>query len=380
MALKVTISHKTKYKYDKRISLSPHIFRLRPAPHSRTPIEAYSLKIKPENHFFNWQQDPFGNYLARVVFPEKTDELSIDVEIIADLKTINPFDFFVEDSVEEFPFKYKDSLKKELLPYLEITDDGPLLKKFLKTIDVSEQLTIYFLIGLNRHINEYLNYTVRMEPGVQSCEETLEKKLGSCRDFAWLLVQSLRHLGLAARFVSGYLVQLKSDEKSLDGPSGPEEDFTDLHAWAEVYIPGAGWIGLDSTSGLLAGEGHIPLACTPSFESAAPVVGFSDPAETEFEFDNSVTRIFESPRVTKPYTEAQWKAIYELGLEVEKELQAGDVRLTMGGEPTFVSIDDMESDQWNTAADGPEKRKLSEGLSKRLLHKFGQGGMFHHAQ
>ncbi|HAX16960.1 MAG TPA: IMP dehydrogenase, partial [Leeuwenhoekiella sp.] len=231
MALKVAISHKTKYKYDKRISLSPHIFRLRPAPHSRTPIEAYSLKIKPENHFFNWQQDPFGNYLARVVFPEKTDELSIDVEIIADLKTINPFDFFVEDSVEEFPFKYKDSLKKELLPYLEITDDGPLLKKFLKTIDVSEQLTIYFLIGLNRHINEYLNYTVRMEPGVQSCEETLEKQLGSCRDFAWLLVQSLRHLGLAARFVSGYLVQLKSDEKSLDGPSGPEEDFTDLHAW-----------------------------------------------------------------------------------------------------------------------------------------------------
>ena len=380
MALKVAISHKTKYKYDKRISLSPHIFRLRPAPHSRTPIEAYSLKITPENHFFNWQQDPFGNYLARVVFPEKTDELSIDVEILADLKTINPFDFFVEEAVEDFPFKYKESLKKELLPYLEITDDGPLLKEFLKTIDVSEQLTIYFLIGINRHINEYLNYTVRMEPGVQTCEETLDKKLGSCRDFAWLLVQSLRHLGLAARFVSGYLVQLKSDEKSLDGPSGPEEDFTDLHAWAEVYIPGAGWIGLDSTSGLLAGEGHIPLACTPSFESAAPVTGFSDPAETEFEFDNSVTRIFESPRVTKPYTENQWNEIYNLGFEVEKELQAGDVRLTMGGEPTFVSIDDMESEQWNTAADGPEKRKLSEDLSIRLLHKFASGGMFHHAQ
>ncbi|RXG13418.1 putative protein (DUF2126 family) [Leeuwenhoekiella aestuarii] len=380
MALKVAISHKTKYKYDKRISLSPHIFRLRPAPHSRTPIEAYSLKITPENHFFNWQQDPFGNYLARVVFPEKTDELSIDVEILADLKTINPFDFFVEEAVEDFPFKYKESLKKELLPYLEITDDGPLLKEFLKTIDVSEQLTIYFLIGINRHINEYLDYTVRLEPGVQTCEETLDKKLGSCRDFAWLLVQSLRHLGLAARFVSGYLVQLKSDEKSLDGPSGPEEDFTDLHAWAEVYIPGAGWIGLDSTSGLLAGEGHIPLACTPSFESAAPVTGFSDPAETEFEFDNSVTRIFESPRVTKPYTETQWKEIYDLGFEVEKELQAGDVRLTMGGEPTFVSIDDMESEQWNTAADGPEKRKLSEDLSIRLLHKFASGGMFHHAQ
>ncbi|WP_442844904.1 transglutaminase family protein [Leeuwenhoekiella sp. H156] len=380
MALKVVISHKTKYKYDKRISLSPHIFRLRPAPHSRTPIEAYSLKIKPENHFFNWQQDPFGNYLARVVFPEKTDELSIDVEILADLKTINPFDFFVEEAVEEFPFTYKESLKKELLPYLEVTDDGPLLQKFLKTVDTSKQKTIYFLIGINQHINQYLNYTVRMEPGVQTCEETLERKLGSCRDFAWLLVQSLRHLGLAARFVSGYLVQLKSDEKALDGPSGPEEDFTDLHAWAEVYVPGAGWIGLDSTSGLLAGEGHIPLACTPSFESAAPVTGFSDPAETEFEFENSVTRIFESPRVTKPYTEDQWEAIDALGKKVEQELQDGDVRLTMGGEPTFVSVDDMESEQWNTEADGPEKRKLAEGLSNRLLHKFAPGGMFHHAQ
>ncbi len=380
MALKVVISHKTKYKYDKRISLSPHIFRLRPAPHSRTPIEAYSLKIKPENHFFNWQQDPFGNYLARVVFPEKTDELSIDVEILADLKTINPFDFFVEDAVEEFPFTYKESLKKELLPYLEVTDNGPLLKKFLKTVDTKKQKTIYFLIGLNQHINQYLNYTVRMEPGVQTCEETLEKKLGSCRDFAWLLVQTLRHLGLAARFVSGYLVQLKSDEKSLDGPSGPEEDFTDLHAWAEVYVPGAGWIGLDSTSGLLAGEGHIPLACTPSFESAAPVTGFSDPAETEFEFENSVTRIFESPRVTKPYTENQWEAIDALGKQVEEELQQGDVRLTMGGEPTFVSVDDMESEQWNTDADGPEKRKLAEALAHRLLDKFAPGGMFHHAQ
>ncbi|UWX53836.1 transglutaminase family protein [Maribacter litopenaei] len=219
-----------------------------------------------------------------------------------------------------------------------------------------------------------------MEPGVQTCEETLERKLGSCRDFAWLLVQTLRHLGLAARFVSGYLVQLKADEKSLDGPSGPEEDFTDLHAWAEVYLPGAGWIGLDATSGLLAGEGHIPLACTPSFESAAPVYGLTDPCETEFEFDNSVTRIFESPRVTKPYTEDQWQAIYNLGFAVEEELQENDVRLTMGGEPTFVSIDDMESEEWNTAADGDHKRQLASSLSLRLLDTFGKGGLLHHAQ
>ncbi|PKQ43994.1 transglutaminase family protein [Confluentibacter flavum] len=380
MALKIVISHKTLYKYDRPVSLSPHIFRLRPAPHSRTPIEAYSIKIKPENQFFNWQQDPFGNYLARLIFPEKTTELSIDVEIIADLKTINPFDFFVEESAEEYPFEYNDTIKKELLPYLEVTERGQLLMDFLKTIDKTPRKTIYFLIDINRKIYEYLNYNIRMDPGVQTCEETLSQKNGSCRDYAWLFVQTLRHLGFGARFVSGYLVQLKSDEKSLDGPSGPEADFTDLHAWAEVYLPGAGWIGFDATSGLLAGEGHIPLACTPSFESAAPVSGMTDICETEFFFENSVKRIFESPRVTKPYTEEQWKAIYKLGFQVEKQLEKGDVRLTMGGEPTFVSIDDMESPEWNTDADGPHKRELAKNLSVRLYDTFAKGGMLHQAQ
>lgn len=380
MALKIAISHKTKYKYDRPVSLSPHIFRLRPAPHSRTPIEAYSIKITPENQFFNWQQDPFGNYLARLIFPDKTTELSIDVEIIADLKTINPFDFFVEEYAEEFPFKYNETVKKELLPYLEITDDGPLLNDFLKTVDLTPRKTIYFLIDINRKIYEYLSYNIRLDPGVQTCEETLEQKNGSCRDYAWLFVQALRHLGFGARFVSGYLVQLKSDEKSLDGPSGPEEDFTDLHAWAEVYLPGAGWIGFDATSGLLAGEGHIPLACTPSFESAAPVSGLTDVCETEFFYENSVKRIFESPRVTKPYTEQQWKSIYKLGFQVDKQLEKGDVRLTMGGEPTFVSIDDMESAEWNTDADGEQKRELAKNLSGRLYDTFGKGGVLHQAQ
>ena len=380
MALKIVISHKTLYKYDRPVKLSPHIFRLRPAPHSRTPIEAYSIKIKRENQFFNWQQDPFGNYLARIVFPEKTKELSIDVEIIADLKTINPFDFFVEEYAEDFPFKYDETLKKELLPYLEIRENGKLLQDFLKTIDLKPRKTIYFLIDINKKIYDFLNYNIRLEPGVQSCEETLERKNGSCRDFAWLFVQVMRHLGLGARFVSGYLVQLKADEKSLDGPSGPEEDFTDLHAWAEVYIPGAGWIGFDATSGLLAGEGHIPLACTPSFESAAPVSGLTDVCETEFFFNNSVKRIFESPRVTKPYTEEQWDAIYKLGFKVEKQLEKSDVRLTMGGEPTFVSIDDMESPEWNTDADGPHKRALAKNLAIKLYDSFGKGGYLHQAQ
>ncbi len=380
MSLKVALSHKTHYKYEKPISLSPHVIRLRPAPHSRTRIDAYSLKIEPKNHFINWQQDPFGNYLARIVFPEKVTHLFIDVEVIADLITINPFDFFVEEYAKDFPFEYPEHLKKELLPYLEIENEGRLLDEFMKSLDMTTKPIIDFLVSLNTKINRYLNYTIRLEPGVQTCEVTLGNKLGSCRDFAWLFVQVLRRLGLAARFVSGYLVQLKSDIESLDGPSGPQEDFTDLHAWTEVYIPGAGWIGLDATSGLFAGEGHIPLACTPSFESAHAIEGMGEMCETEFEYSNTVTRIFESPRVTKPYKEEQWEAIYKLGFEVDKELEAGDARLTMGGEPTFVSIDDMESPQWNTDADGPHKRELADTLSRRLLGTFGKGGILHYAQ
>ncbi|MDD5203725.1 MAG: transglutaminase family protein, partial [Sulfurimonas sp.] len=370
MALKVVISHKTHYKYDRFISLSPHVIRLRPAPHSRTPIESYALKITPKEHFINWQQDPFGNYLARIVFPEKVKEFGIDVEILADLITINPFDFFVDDSAKDFPFEYNKELKKELLPYLELEEDGKKLKKFMQGLDLTPRPIIDFLVYLNTEIYSYLNYTVRLDPGVQTCEVTLGNKLGSCRDYAWLFVQVLRQLGLAGRFVSGYLVQLKADEKSLDGPSGPEEDFTDLHAWTEVYIPGAGWVGLDATSGLFAGEGHIPLACTPNFESAHAIEGLGDKCEVEFEYSNTVTRVFESPRVTKPYREDQWNAIYNLGFEVDKELEENDVRLTMGGEPTFVSIDDMESPQWNTDADGEHKRALADKLSRKLLASF----------
>ncbi len=380
MALKVVLSHKTHYAYDKYISLSPHTIRLRPAPHSRTPIDAYSMKITPKNHFINWQQDPYGNYLARIVFPEKVKEFGIEVEVIADLISINPFDFFVDTYAENYPFEYKPELKAELTPYFEITDNGKKLKKFIKSLDLKERKINDFLVYLNTEIYKYLNYTVRLEPGVQSCEVTLDRKLGSCRDYAWLFVQVLRTLGLAARFVSGYLVQLKADEKSLDGPSGPEEDFTDLHAWTEVYLPGAGWVGLDATSGLFAGEGHIPLACTAHYESAHAIEGLSDKCETEFEYSNTVTRIFESPRVTKPYRDDQWEAINKLGLKVDRELKKNDVRLSMGGEPTFVSIDDMESEQWNTAADGPEKRELADKLARKLLTSFGKGGMLHYAQ
>lgn len=380
MAIRVAINHHTHYCYNKLVSLFPHIIRLRPAPHCRTPIRTYSLNIHPKEHFINWQQDPFGNFLARIVFPNKTRELSIKVDLIAEMTVINPFDFFLEEDSELYPFVYEKKLAKELLPYLEIIEQGTLLKKWLHQVERHSQRTVPFLVSLNQQLQRDIVYTIRMEPGIQTCEETLEKKTGSCRDTAWLLVQILRHLGLAARFVSGYLIQLTPDVKPLEGPSGPATDFTDLHAWAEVYVPGAGWLGLDPTSGLFAGEGHIPLACTPDPEHAAPVTGITDLCEVTFHFHNHISRIHEDPRVTKPYTEEQWQTIQALGHQVDANLQAMDVRLTMGGEPTFVSIDDMDGSEWNSVALGPSKRILADKLLKRLHQRFGPQGVLHYGQ
>jgi len=380
MSIHVALHHKTHYRYDRWVSLGPQVVRLRPAPHCRTPILSYSLKIRPHQHFINWQQDPQSNYLARLVFPEKTKELFIEVDLVAKLDVLNPFDFFLEPGADLYPFTYDAALGKELRPYLEVQPPGPLLGSFLENVPKRRTRSIDFLVELNRCLQQQIQYVIRLAPGVQSCEETLHLRRGSCRDSGWLLVQVLRHLGLAARFVSGYLIQLTPDVKPLDGPAGPTTDFTDLHAWTEVYLPGAGWIGLDPTSGLLAGEGHIPLACSPDPPSAAPVTGAVDPCETDFSHAMSVQRIHEAPRVTKPYTEEQWLQIEALGRRVDADLEAGDVRLTMGGEPTFVSTDDMAGDEWNTTALGPTKRILADELMKRLKLRFAPGGLLHYGQ
>ncbi|MFT7237619.1 MAG: hypothetical protein ACI93L_001705 [Cyclobacteriaceae bacterium] len=383
MSIKVALRHYTKYSYDRNVQLGPQVIRLRPAPHSRTFIKGYSLNIKPANHFINWQQDPFGNYLARIIFPEKVDHFEVDVEVIADMVVINPFDFFIESYAEKFPFPYESGLKEQLQPYLLTDDkDEPLvaLVKQARSKLTADMKTVDVLVMLNQLVHNLLSYNIRMEPGVQSCAETLALKSGSCRDFAWLLVQLFRHLGLASRFTSGYLVQLKADEKSLDGPSGTEEDFTDLHAWAEVYAPGAGWIGLDATSGLFAGEGHIPLACTPSPQDAAPISGMAESAKTAFHFENTVTRFEETPRVTKPYSEDQWQEILAVGDLVDKDLEANNVKLTMGGEPTFVAIDKPDAPEWNSTADGEHKRSLSNTLFHKLKNEFSHGALMQYGQ
>ncbi len=422
MSIHVALQHVTHYTYDRPVALGPQVIRLRPAPYCRTHILSYSLRVVPTGHFINWQQDPQSNYLARLVFAEKTREFRVEVDLVAELAVYNPFDFFIEAAAERFPFSYDPTLANELDPYqrrLPLTPQfsayldkarkafgslDPALPHGAEPVPRSEApiethghppeagqvhpqtdkdprpRTIDVLVNLNKSLSEDIKYIIRMEPGVQTPEETLVNGNGSCRDSAWLLCQLLRHCGLAARFVSGYLIQLKPDQESLDGPSGATSDFTDLHAWCEVYLPGAGWIGLDATSGLLAGEGHIPLAATPDPQSAAPISGDVELCESQFHFEMSVKRIYESPRVTRPYSPGQWAAIEALGKRIDEDLTAGDVRLTMGGEPTFVGIEHPDGEEWNFTAANAAKRVLSSRLIKRLRAQFGPGGLLHYGQ
>lgn len=380
MAILAAVYHLTHYKYDRPVVLGPQIIRLQPAPHSRTKVLSHSLKVEPANHFVNLQQDPYGNFLARFVFPEPVTELKIEVDLVADMTVYNPFDFFVEPSAEAFPFEYPEEIRDDLAIYRTPEPAGPLLSALLNTIDRSAANTVNFLVDLNARLQREIAYIVRMETGVFSPEETLAAKKGSCRDSSWLLVQILRNLGIAARFVSGYLVQLKPDLVALDGPAGTAVDFTDLHAWCEVYLPGAGWIGFDPTSGLLTGESHVPLAATPHFRNAAPISGMASFANVEFGFEMRVDRIAEHPRITKPFSDESWQALDALGNKVDAALAGGDVRLTMGGEPTFVSIDDFESAEWNTAAVGPTKREKADELIRKLRERFAPGGFLHYGQ
>jgi uncharacterized protein (DUF2126 family) len=380
MTVHVALNHVTHYRYDRPVALGPQVIRLRPAPHARTPVLAYSQRVAPAKHFINWQQDPQSNWLARLVFPERTRELRIEVDLVAEMSVINPFDFFLEPHAEKFPFRYEEWQLAELAPYLVKLPATPRFQRYLDAIPRAPMRTVAFLVDLNLRLSKAIRYIIRVEPGVQTPEETLAAASGSCRDSGWLLVQLLRHLGIAARFVSGYLIQLAPDVKPLEGPAGPAADFTDLHAWCEAYLPGAGWVGLDPTSGLFAGEGHIPLACTPEPASAAPVTGFTEKCECDFSHSMRIERVREAPRVTRPYSETQWAAIERLGLAVDADLAAHDVRLTMGGEPTFVSVDDRDGAEWNTEAVGPTKRKLAAALLAKLKARYAPNGLLHCGQ
>ncbi|MGA8026537.1 MAG: transglutaminase family protein, partial [Bryobacteraceae bacterium] len=380
MAIQVALNHRTVYKYEKPVTLGPQVVRLRPAPHCRTRILSYSMKVVPAKHSIHWQQDPYNNSLARLVFSDKTQKFEVEVDLIAEIEAVNPFDYFLEPEVQSYPFEYPPALAKDLEPYRALSPAGPLLDRFLNTLPTEKQSTVGFLVDLNSRVSHEVGYVVRLNPGIQNCEETLGLRTGSCRDSGWLLVEILRQLGFAARFVSGYLIQLAPDETGAGEPANNASDSADLHAWAEVFLPGAGWIGFDPTSGLAAAEGHIPLASTPDASSAAPITGSVEPSKVDFSYSMSVRRVNQTPRVTKPYTADQWRRIQDLGYQVDRELTAQDVRLTMGGEPTFVGIDEPDSPQWNGDAMGPLKRERAVTLIRRIQERMAPGALLHFGQ
>jgi uncharacterized protein (DUF2126 family) len=380
MSIQVALNHWTRYRYDKAVSVGPQVIRLRPAPHCRTPILSYSLGVTPTGHLLNWQLDAHNNHLARILFPDKTNEFVVEVELVADLSPFNPFDFFLEPGVEDYPFEYAPELAKDLEPYRSVEPTGPLLQAFLEKLPRETRGTISFLVDLNRRVRNEIEYVTRLDPGVQTCEQTLEERTGSCRDSSWLLVQVLRHLGIAARFISGYLIQLAADERAPEGPTAPQTDSSDFHAWAEVFLPGAGWIGMDPTSGLFAGEGHIPLVCTPNPSKAAPIEGTVELANVDFSYSMSIRRLNDAPRPSKPFTEEDWLQVEQVAHRVDADLEAQDVRLTMGGEPTFVGIDEPESPQWNIDALGPMKRARGMDLIRCLREKVAPGALLHFGQ
>ena len=391
MSLPIALHHRTLYRYDKAVMLGPQVVQLRPSPQGRTPILAYTLSLTPAKHTVYWQFDPLGNHVARVIFPERTTEFAVDINLIADLTPYNPFAFVLEPGFDRFPFVYPTLLARDLEPYRALEPAGVHLRALLTSLNRETQDTVGFLVALNARVRAEVQYTTRLEHGTQSCEETLEKRTGSCRDSAWLLVQICRQVGLAARFVSGYLVQLKAAE----GETGPLVDSADLHAWTEVFLPGAGWIGMDPTAGLLAAEGHIPLVCTPTAGQAAPIGGTVEPSGVDFSFAMSVRRLEAAPErpeaphapqtpglpsLAKPYSDEQWAQVRAVAHALDAELKAQDVRLTMGGEPTYVGIDEPESMQWNLDALGPIKRTRGLALIRCLRERTAPGAVLHFGQ
>jgi len=381
MGIQVALNHRTRYRYEKAVSLGPQIIQLRPAPHCRTPILSYSLNVTPSEHFLSWQRDPSSNHQARLLFPKKTSEFLVEVNLVADLSPINPFEFLLDPEVERYPFQYTQNLARDLYTYLLVERPGLPLQTFLESCRAEKIGTIDFLLFLNRKVRDEIGYVTRLTPGVQTCEETLEKRSGSCRDSAWLLVESLRNLGIATRFVSGYLIQLAEEETVLAAPPSPSQmDSADLHAWAEAFLPGAGWIGLDPTSGLLAGAGHIPLVCTSTASQAAPISGTAEPAGADFSYSMFVRRLNDSRMPSISDAEEQWRRVLQVAHRVDAELEAHDVRLTMGGEPTFVGIDAPESPEWNIDALGDMKRSRGLALIRTLRKSMAPEALLHYGQ
>ncbi|HET6981404.1 MAG TPA: transglutaminase family protein, partial [Myxococcaceae bacterium] len=373
--MRLLIQHRSRYRYPRPASLGPHLVRLRPADHTRARVESYGLHVTPGAQL-RWQQDPDGNRVARVSFGKdsRVEALELLVELALEIRPINPFDFLLDGAAESVPFTYPPEMRRTLAPYL--ARGGPELAEGKRFQQLDAALpsggpTLQLLTTLNQAVNQRVRYVLRDEPGVWTPEQTLTEGRGSCRDSAVLTMALLRARGLATRFVSGYLVQLADEGMLPDEPRGVGRDVVDLHAWAEVFLPGAGWIGLDATSGLLCGEGHIPLACSATPAQAAPVEGTSDCAASEVTFDVRLARLGHEPRPTAPFPDSVYAELLDSADRADGSLRDAGLSLTSGGEPTFNSREEAAAPEWNEAALGPSKwtqgLRLCAELRRRML-------------
>ncbi|ACY14596.1 DUF2126 domain-containing protein [Haliangium ochraceum] len=371
--MRIFVQHRTRYVFEQPASLGPHIVRLHPAAHTRAQVLSYNLDVDVDCQM-RWQRDPWGNRVARLTFAEgcTTRTLTLTVDAAFDIHPVNPFDFFVDDRSAALPMHYPDGLDEELAPFLKPPEASPELSAFIEAQPATGGVVDY-MVELNRRVAERVSYVIRDEAGIQTSEETLTIGRGSCRDSARLLVDVLRARGIAARFVSGYLVQLKDEGFIPDLPRGVDRDVVDLHAWAEAYVPGAGWIGLDGTSGLMCGEGHIPLASTVMPALAAPVSGTASQPASSLEFEMHLGRIGHEPRPRVPYTEDTWQEMCRAGDAIDAAITGSGLALTCGGEPTFTSHEHAGEPEWQTEALGASKWGQGLRLANSLAERLGTG-------
>ena len=368
MTTRVSITHRIEDRFERAVRVPTQWLRLRPAPQTQAHVSAYSLVVHAEPFFLNWLRDPFENHLARLDLPEPITSLGFELEMIATLEPVNPFDFLMEPYAAEQPFDYPEQLHKELEPYLFVPPElGPRTRAFLDAVKAERKpsATVECLDALNQRVNTACKWQPTDAPGVSDLEQGLTRGVATSWDLAWLLTLSLRQLGLAARMVGGYRIYLAEDADT--------QDFVGLHAWSEVYIPGSGWIGLDPTMGLFTSETYIPLAAAPDPKRVLPGVGLRSAGAKHTE-TLQIRRL--TPRADSwPYTDTQWSDIQALGYLVEQDLAAQALSVKLGASLSFVSGVHANEPEWNISALGPTKWHAAEGLLDRLQQRLAPGGV-----
>ena len=371
MTLRLALTHRIESRFDQPVLPSTHWLRLRPAPHTRARVEAYSLRVEPGAHFINWLRDPYENHLARLDLPQPTSHLTLTVEVILELAVSDPFDFLVESFASSAPFEYPEQLRKELTPYLAPGASGPRFAAWLAQLDRRPRYVIEFLDTINRAVQERIAVEATVRAGAIDVEALLASSRGAPWELAWLLTLSLRGVGLAARFVSGYRI--------IAGPATAAAAAASLHAWSEVFLPGAGWVGLDPATALFTNEHYVPLAGVPDPLGALPWVGDRE-ARTEWQQEAVTARVLAPAAAPWPYADSVWSDLTALGRKIEQALRASDVALTVARSLSFVSVTDPAAPEWNTVALGPGKRHVAQALLAALRARAAPGGMLHVGQ